>query len=208
MTSLYDGGRKSVSVQKGAGTAESSDLEDCALAKAAAAGDAEAFDTLFQRYGRTVARIGSRFFRSPAEVEEVIQETFLRAFLALDGFRPERASFATWLNRITVNFCYDELRRRQRRRTVSLEDERSGQPIGDDLRSSSTNPEALAIGRDLAGKLLGLLDPKDRVILIMLEVEGWAVAEIAEALGWSRTRVKVRAHRARMSLRTLLGRSL
>lgn len=186
-------------------------LGDCDLARAAAAGDSEAFEMLFRRHGGRVARIGSRFFRSPAEVEEIIQETFLRAFLSLDRFRPERASFSTWLSRIAVNLCYDELRRRRRRRVVPLEEERLGSSdsriAGDAFSVSSVTPENLLIQRDLAARLLDSLSPRDRVILVLFEVEGWTIAEIASALNWSKTRVKVRAFRARNTLRALLGRS-
>jgi RNA polymerase sigma-70 factor (ECF subfamily) len=190
--------------------ASSRDSADHDLARAAAAGDSDAFETLFNRHGTRVARIGSRFFRSAAQVEDIVQESFVRAFLALDGFRPERASFATWLTRIAVNLCYDELRRRQRQPDLPFEQAPSDpaeRPFADRLSSSSPSPESQLIQRDLAAQLLGSLSPKDRVILIMLEVEGWTVAEIAAALGWTKTRVKVRAHRARNALRDLARRS-
>src|SRR5919206_1815174 len=88
---------------------------DAALAAEARDGDERAFEELFVRHRRRVALIASRFFRQRQQVEEVVQESFTKAFFALGDFsNRQEASFAAWLARITYNTCYDHLRRAKR----------------------------------------------------------------------------------------------
>jgi RNA polymerase sigma-70 factor (ECF subfamily) len=143
-----------------------------------------------------------------------VQESFTKAFFALPDFnaRPE-GSFAAWLARIAFNVCYDELRRQGRRPETALEDvtPEEAESLGRRLRDeagSDGDAESAAVSRDLAEKLLRRLSPEDRVVLVMLEVEELPVAEIAGVMGWSLSKVKVRAHRARAALRRVLGRFL
>src|ERR671926_677955 len=92
------------------------DLADAELAARARAGDESAFEELFRRHRRRVALIAARFFRRREQVEEVVQESFTKAYFALAEFGGGRdASFAAWLARIALNVCYDELRRQKRR---------------------------------------------------------------------------------------------
>lgn len=185
---------------------------DAALAEAARDGDERAFEELFVRHRRRVALIASRFFRRREQIEEVVQESFTKAFLALGEFSNRRdGSFAAWLARISFNACYDELRRQKRRPESAL-----GEVTGEEaaglrgrLRGDGAgDAEAAAVSRDLAAKLLARLSPEDRLVLVMLDAEGLSVAEIAGLLGWSAAKVKVRAHRARASLRRVLERFL
>jgi RNA polymerase sigma-70 factor (ECF subfamily) len=74
--------------------------------------------------------------------------------------------------------------------------------------ASAGDAESVAVSRDLAAKLLARLSPEDRLVLVMLDAEGMSAAEIAGLLGWSVSKVKVRAHRARASLRRVLGKFL
>jgi len=183
---------------------------DADLAARARDGDEAAFEELFHRHRRRVALIAARFFRERAQIEEVVQESFAKAFFALGEFTNLRdASFAAWLARIAFNACYDELRRRKRRPEASLgelSEEEAGH-LRERLRGG-VDAEAAAISRDLAAKLLARLAPEDRLVLVMLDVEGLSVADIAGTLGWTASKVKVRAHRARAQLRRVLGRFL
>jgi len=187
--------------------------EDAALADAARGGDERAFEELFLRHRRRVALIASRFFRRPEQIEEVVQESFTKAYFALADFnaRPD-GSFAAWLARIAFNVCYDELRRQGRRPETALEDVTAEESAALSRRlhdgGGGNNAESAAVSRDLAEKLLRRLSPEDRVVLVLLEVEEMPVAEIAGVLGWSLSKVKVRAHRARVALRRALGRFL
>ena len=184
---------------------------DAELAARARAGDEAAFEELFRRHRRRVALIAARFFRRREQVEEVVQESFAKAFFALGEFGGGRdASFAAWLARITFNVSYDELRRQKRRPEGALEEltEEEAAALAGRLRGAGPDAEAAAVSRDLASKLLARLSPEDRLVLVMLEVEGLSVAEIAGLLGWTGSKVKVRAHRARAHLRRVLERFL
>jgi RNA polymerase sigma-70 factor (ECF subfamily) len=202
----------SVNVQESAAqsTAEPSDLELVARVRQ---GHDEAFEELFNRHRRRVSLIASRFFRQHEQVEEVVQESFTKAYFALGDFsNAQEASFAAWLARIAFNSCYDELRRLKRRPESSLSNisEEESAWINEQLRAEGAGDdvETAAIARDLAGKLLSRLSPEDRMVLVMLDVEGLSVSEIAKIYNWSSSKVKVRAHRARVSLRRVLERFL
>ncbi len=184
------------------------ELPDAELAARARDGDESAFEELFLRHRRRVALIASRFFRDRQRVEEVVQESFTKAFFALGEFTGRRdASFAAWLARISFNACYDELRRQKRRPEGALEDltREEAERLRGRLHGDA---EGQAVSRDLASKLLARLSPEDRLVLVMLDVEGMSVAEIAAVNGWTASKVKVRAHRARAHLRRVLERFL
>ena len=186
---------------------------DEALVVATLEGDETAFEQLFERHRRFVAHTAGRFFRRREQIEDIIQETFTKAYFALASYRGgEGRSFTAWLRRIAVNAAYDELRRVQRHPESLVseltEDETKwldAQPRG---KGGAKDAEAGAIARDLAVKLLDRLQPDDRLVLTMLDGEECSTAEIAMITGWSIAKVKVRAHRARKSLRSVLQKFL
>jgi RNA polymerase sigma-70 factor (ECF subfamily) len=153
-------------------------------------GDSRAFGELVRLHQRRVFRLAGRFFRQRADVEEAAQETFLAAWRKLDTYKA-RAPFEHWLTRICLNCCYARLRK-----------ERATEPLELDLPARQADPDA---GLEVE-RLMRELAPQDRFILLLLEGEGWSVAEIAERLGWTKVNVKVRAHRARRKLRRVLER--
>lgn len=178
---------------------------------AAGAGDEAAFEQLFERHRRQVARIAGRFFPQREQIEEIIQDSFTKAYFALGSYHGTHASsFKAWLTQIAVNSCYDQLRRARRRPEQSLGDigEREGYEVISRLRAARSDVENALVSRDLAVKLLARLSPEDRMVLTLLDVEGFSVAEIAKLTNWSVSKVKVRAHRARAHLRRVLKRFL
>ena len=184
-------------------------LTDNELVAAASQGDEAAFAELFERHRQLVARLGYRFFTRREQVEEVIQETFTKAFFALSSYQGSyEASFAAWLTRIAVHSSYDELRRQRRRGENELSDlsEDEAAYLHERLRdlSPGSNIEGTAITRDLADKLLKRLRPEDRLLLTLINLEEKSVAEIADLMGWTSAKVKMRIHRARESLRGVL----
>lgn len=182
---------------------------DDALVAAAGAGDEAAFEQLFERHRRQVARVAGRFFRQREQIEEIIQDSFTKVYFALGSYHgAHAASFKAWLTQIAINSCYDQLRRARRRPEQPLGgiNESEGHELAAQLRSSSPNVESALISRDLAAKLLARVSPEDRLVLTLLDVEGFSVAEIAEMMSWSISKVKVRAHRARAHLRRVLRR--
>jgi RNA polymerase sigma-70 factor (ECF subfamily) len=193
--------------------AEFAEATDAELVARVVGGDEEAFEQLFERHRRRVALIASRFFRRREEIEEVVQETFTKVYFALPDFSgSDENSFVSWLARIAFNASYDELRKQKRRPESALSDlsEDEAEWLTNWMRAEGADAdvEATAVSRDLAEKLLARLSPDDRLVLVMLEVEGMSVAEIAKVVRWSVAKVKVRAHRARASLRRVLGRFL
>jgi len=181
------------------------------LVAAAAAGDEAAFEQLFERHRRPVARIAGRFFPQREQIEEIIQDSFTKAYFALNTYHgTHEASFRAWLTQIAINTCYDQLRRARRRPEHAIEDfdDNESQALGSQMRSAARDVESSLVSRDLATKLLARLSPEDRLVLTLLDVEGFSVAEIAEFMNWTISKVKVRAHRARAHLRRVVQRFL
>jgi RNA polymerase sigma-70 factor (ECF subfamily) len=180
---------------------------DDVLVASTKSGDELAFEELFERYRRHVAFIASRFFAHREQIEEIIQDTFTKAYFALDSYHgTHEKSFKAWLTQIAVNSSYDQLRRARRRPEHALNDLNDNeQPeISAQLHAGARDIESTVVSRDLAVKLLARLSAEDRVVLTLLDVEGFSVAEIAEMTRWSVSKVKVRAHRARAHLRRIL----
>jgi RNA polymerase sigma-70 factor, ECF subfamily len=180
------------------------------LARVASTGDEAAFELIFERHRRRVAGVVGRFFNRPERIEELVQETFTKLYFALGDYSPVRgASFGTWLSRIAINICYDELRKVKRRPEIVIGSVSDTELLWlkSRLRSGplAGNAESKAIARDLAEKLLARLSLDDRLVLTLLDGEETSVSEIAELMAWSISKVKVRAHRARASLRKVLN---
>ena len=188
------------------------EASDAHLVAAVTQGDMSAFESLFVRHRKRVSAIAGRFFQQPSHIEEIVQETFTKAYFGLHQFAAHQSdSFAAWLARIAFNSCYDELRRQSRNRERSLsefnDNERQAlRKLTVDAGAASL--EAAAINRDLAIKLLTMLSAEDRLVLVLLDAEGSSVAEIAQLMNWSAAKVKIRAFRARTGLRRLLKKLL
>lgn len=154
-------------------------------------GDRHAFSALVRLHQHRVFRLAGRFFRQHEDLEDAAQETFLTAWQKLPTYRQE-APFEHWLTRVCLNTCYQRLRS-----TQVLDPLPEGELPG---QVSAADPDA---GMEIE-RLMKRIGPEDRFILLLLDGEGWSVAEIAERLGWTRVNVKVRAHRARKRLRKIL----
>ena len=184
---------------------------DDALVLASTEGDEAAFEALFNRHRRQVARIAGRFFAQREQIEEIIQDTFTKLYFALDTYHGTHdASFKAWLAQITVNTCYDQLRRIRRRSEQALGEftDNETEDFSAQLRAARSDIEGALVSRDLALKLLTRLSAEDRLVLTLLDVEGFSVAEISEMTNWSISKVKVRAHRARAHLRRIMRKFL
>lgn len=195
-----------------AGVELASGPTDAELASAVCEGDDSAFETLFDRHRRRVVIIAGRFFQQREEIEDVAQECFSKAYFALKDFSDRRdGSFAAWLSKIAFNVCYDELRRRRRNPETGISEltdveVRMISVLG--AESGERSAESATVTRDLANKLLACLSAEDRVVLVLLDVEGLSVAEIGKIMSWSSAKVKIRVFRARNELRRLLKRFL
>ncbi|MGI8555392.1 MAG: RNA polymerase sigma factor [Pyrinomonadaceae bacterium] len=176
------------------------------------AADETAFAEIVRRYSPRVFRFASRFFRQYSLVEEMAQEVFLKAFTQLKNFEG-RGSLEGWLTRITVNTCINSLRstKPQNEMTFSdLSDDETGwleNQLSATLETHSTAEEKL-VAADLVHRVLQTL-PKDwRIILMLIEGEGFSMKEVGETMNWSESKVKVTAFRARRKMREAVEKLL
>lgn len=176
------------------------------------AGDGSAFEQIFDRHKRMIAISASRYFRRPEEIEEIIQISFAKAFVELGKFRGlHDLSLASWLARIAINACLDTLRTKKRKPENLCCDLSEGEAeslVELMADSGARSVETELLDRDLAEKLLGRVGEEDRALLQMLYVEELTVAEIAGLTGWSQSKVKIKAWRARNVLRRVLKKYL
>jgi RNA polymerase sigma-70 factor, ECF subfamily len=177
------------------------------LITAVLAGDSASFEPLVQKYSPRVFATARRYARREIEIEDIVQEVWLKAFDKLKTFRGE-APFEHWLMRMTVRTCYDFLRSHQRNRESSFSE--ISEPEEDWLERFVIDPgnasEEADAAKLLIGRILEKLSPSARLIIQLLEIEDRSVKEIAEITGWSVPLVKVRAFRARGEMRKILAR--
>ncbi len=170
------------------------------------AGQTAAFAELASRYRDKVDRLCQRFFSDREMVRDLAQESFIRAFAGLSTYRAEMP-FGGWLRAVVANVCYDELRRRQRKPEELVADFAAAEYNWVQLVSEATPEEIVGAAEqrqeahDLAHRLLDALRPEDRTIMILKETEELSVSEIAQTMGWSEAKVKIRAFRARQVMR-------
>jgi RNA polymerase sigma-70 factor, ECF subfamily len=186
---------------------------DQQLVLRAQSGDKRAFELLVMKYQRKLGRLLSRFVRDPAEVEDVAQEAFIKAYRALPTFRGESA-FYTWLYRIAINTAKNYLVALGRRAptTVGVDiDDAENFEDADQLRDAST-PESELEGKEIAGVVNKAMDalPEDlRTAITLREIEGLSYEEIASVMNCPIGTVRSRIFRAREAiateLRPLLG---
>ena len=186
---------------------------DRQLVTRAQAGDKQAFNLLVEKYQRKLARLLSRFIRDPAEVEDVTQEAFIKAYRALPAFRGDSA-FYTWLYRIGINTAKNYLMAMGRRAPTSTEveaEDAEGFDEGEQLRDINT-PESLLLSNEIAetvNSTIQQLPEELRTAIQMREIEGMSYEDIAKAMDCPIGTVRSRIFRAREAiaeqLRPLLG---
>lgn len=180
------------------------------LVERAKAGDMEAFAELVRRYERRIYRMARQITQNDEDAEDVLQESFLKAFEHLDSFQGQ-SKFYTWVTRIAVNESLMKLRKRKSDRTVSLDEniETDEEPIvreiavWDDTPESKYSQEEL---REILERAIDSLKPIFRTVFILRDVEEMSTEETAEVLGLSVAAVKSRLLRARLQLRERLTR--
>lgn len=174
---------------------------DQQLVERAQHGDKHAFELLVSKYQRKLARLLSRFIRDPAEVEDVSQEAFIKAYRALPSFRGESA-FYTWLYRIGINTAKNYLVAQGRRApTVTIYDneEAEGFEGGEELRDINT-PENELMTKQIAqtvNSAMAALPEELRTAITLREIEGLSYEEIAEVMNCPIGTVRSRIFRAR-----------
>lgn len=173
------------------------------------AGDEEAYATLVRLHGGRLLAVARRFFPGTEDARDAVQEAFLSAFQALSGFE-ENAQLSTWLHRIVVNACLMRIRTRKRKPEEPIE------PLLPTFDEFGNRTAPVAAWPEVHGELerkqvaarvrelIAQLPERYRTVLLLRDIEELDTAQTAEALGISENAVKVRLHRARQALRTLL----
>jgi RNA polymerase sigma-70 factor (ECF subfamily) len=174
--------------------------DDRELVRRAQAGDREAFEELVRRNQQRVFAVAGGILRRREDVEDIAQQVFVKAYFSLKRF-DQRAAFSTWLYKITVNECWDLLRKKKVRPLLYESDlsEEQAQQFGaaERLDSGAQDISDKLEAQQQVENLLQGLDERDRMMLILKEVEGFAIEEIAEILDLNANTVKVRLFRAR-----------
>jgi RNA polymerase sigma-70 factor (ECF subfamily) len=183
------------------------------LARNARAGDESAFEEIMRRYSPRVFRFASRFFRQRSLVEEAAQEVFLKAFTELDSFEG-RGSMEGWLTRITTNTCLNLLRSAKRRPELTVSDLTEDETawlegnMGAAASERHQASERGLVAADLTERVLQTLSPDDQLVLMMIDGEENSVKDVVKLTGWSESKVKVQAFRARRRMREAVEKLL
>ena len=174
-----------------------------ALVQRAQSGDESAFQEIVERYQSKVFSIIHGIVRQRNDVEDIAQQVFAKVYLSLKSF-DFRSSLITWVYKITVNECFDYLRKRKVRRLVYesdlSEDEVRRVENGEPSVDRQISADSSLAQRDYVLKLLTRVSEEERMLLMLKEVEGYSVEELAEKTGMNENTIKVKLFRARQKL--------
>ena len=185
-------------------------FDDAALVARAQGGDQNAFSDLVKEYSRKIYRVAKNITRNDEDAEDVLQETFLKAYEHLPGFQ-RNSKFYTWIVRIAVNESLMKLRKRKGNRFVSLDEplETGEEEVKREIAVWDDNPEQRYSREEMQRILdeaVDTLKPDFRIVFTLRDIEELSTEETAEALGISVPAVKSRLLRARLALREKLTR--
>lgn len=176
--------------------------DDIALARRTLAGDKQAFDQLVRRTTPHVFGIIRRFFSEKQSMEDVAQEVYVSAYLGLKTYRQDRP-FKNWLAAITIRQCYKALQAKKKNKQI-LESEIGFEASAaldvfwfNQSGTETMHAEQKAIHKNIVEQILQRLSPKERMILVLTEVEGLSIREVADMMGLSPINIKVSGFRAR-----------
>ena len=173
-------------------------------------GEVDCFEELIIRYQPRVFGMARKYFRNESDVEDVVQTIFTKTFQKLGSYRGT-APFEHWFMRLSINTCYDALRRKRNRpeHTISdtlFDDESWQDRLGKIPEASDREEQEQA--RELVHTVLDQVSDRARIVLTLQELEGRSIREIAGITGWSESLVKVQAFRARKEMRAAVERFL
>jgi RNA polymerase sigma factor (sigma-70 family) len=184
-------------------------LDDTTIVRRILAGEKELFELLLRRYNQKLYRVIRSYLRDADDIDDAMQETYLKAFRKLDQFRSESA-FSTWLTKIGINEALYRLKKRANNRTIQLESADVDDPKIIQLPDmKASNPEKIAIGNEtkkIIEHAIDSLPEKYRIAYVLKEVEGMTTNEICDTLQINETNLKVRIHRAKTMMKENLLR--
>ena len=186
-----------------------STADDRELVRRAQAEDQEAYEELVRRHQHRVFAVAGGILRRREDVEDIAQQVFVKAYFSLKRF-DQRAAFSTWLYKITVNECWDLLRKKKVRPLVyesDLSEEQARQIVTAEAKGAIAPDISERLeARQRVEQLLEGLDERDRLMLVLKEVEGFSIEEVAEVLDLNANTVKVRLFRARRRIVSLAAK--
>src|SRR4051812_2688184 len=189
-------------------------IDEAALVARLRAKDDDAFAVLVRTYMGRLLRVARRFLSSEEDARDAVQDAFVAAFRSIGTFKAG-STLATWLHRIVVNSALMKLRTQRRHPEEEIDDHlpqfaADGHQLRPsvDWNESAEEMVAREETREMVRRAIDILPETHRVILMMRDIEEMTTEEVAQALGITANAVKVRLHRARQALRTLLDRDL
>jgi len=170
--------------------------QDSSLVQEALEGNPASFQLLVERYQERLFALARHYTRNPVEIEDIVQDTFLKAFARLESYQ-HQASFYTWIYRIATNTVLDFLKRRGRSPVQStLDHDDAPEPVGPQVVRPDAGLERKEVAR-ITHEVLDDLPEIFRTVLVLREFEGMAYQDIADVLGISIGTVESRLFRAR-----------
>jgi RNA polymerase sigma-70 factor, ECF subfamily len=179
------------------------EMDDAAAVTRVRAGEKECFRVLVERHSHEVFRLAFRMMGNEQDAEEVVQDTFLRAYRSLDRFQ-SRSSFGTWLYRIAANRCYDLLDQRKSRPEPQPEIAPDEPPLEERIPSHTAGPERKLLSQEIGVRVQAGIDrltPSERTAFVLRHFEGRSIEEIARVLEIGLGATKNSIHRAVQKLR-------
>lgn len=175
-------------------------MEESRLIQRASEGDAASFNSLMGMHERRMYAVALRMCGNPEDAQDCLQEAMLRVYRSIGGFKAQ-SSFSTWVYRITMNTCLDELRKRKNRPNTSLDGlvDAGWSPV-----DGQESPEGHALRREVRGSLMAFIRelPEDmRAAVVLRDIQGYSYDEISELLDTNVGTIKSRISRGRERLR-------
>jgi RNA polymerase sigma-70 factor, ECF subfamily len=183
------------------------EADDAAIVANVLAGNRDAFRTLVERHSRTVFSLGYRMMGNESDAEDVVQETFLRAYKKLDSFQFQ-ASFKTWIYRIASNYCMDTLAKRKHENPMPATESADEESLEIDVPSMAAGPDRLVLSGEIQhalGAALETLTPVERTAFVLRHFEGCSIEEIKKALNLRESAAKNSIFRAVQKIRKSLA---
>ena len=177
---------------------------DVYLAGKAAKGDVDAFETLIMKYEKTIYNIALRMMTSPEDAKDVSQNVLIKIYNNISRFKGD-SLFSTWIYRITVNTCIDEIRKNKRKSEISMDEEDTG--LSRVIQDTEASPEKSIIEKEGYSSIINSINelPEEyKTVITLRDIEGFSYQEIAEITECSLGTVKSRISRARGKLKELL----
>jgi len=177
--------------------------EEAALVRRVQAGDELAFREMVERYQSKVFSIIFGILRNHNDAEDIAQQVFSKIYFSIRNF-DFRSSLLTWIYKITVNECYDYLRKKRVRKLVYESDFTSDESLlmenSEPAMDQAPAVDTQLAQQDLIAKLLSKISEEDRMLILLKEVEGHSVEELSQMTGMNENTIKVKLFRARQKL--------